>query len=209
MKNLVHESWKRQRDDIAHELTQPAFLNMTVKLLTYWWWFERVFLRKIYSHLPHATLVRCCAHKHRQMSHFSLPVDVVFHPSFMPMDGNVMRDSSASSQKCTSPVPLSPVLRSNVFQPWRILFQITSYNTLTSKSNRMRLCECVTFSQNSCMCNGIRMCRFQTESWSSWLRSSLSGTNGGEIEQMCLAGVRCLSDAVNGFLHPLPPFTDG
>lgn len=50
------------------------------------------------------------------------------------------------------PVPLSPVLRSNVFQPWRILFQITSYNTLTSKSNRMRLCECVTFSQNSCVC---------------------------------------------------------
>lgn len=27
---------------------------------TYWWWFERVFVRKIYSHLPHASLVRCC-----------------------------------------------------------------------------------------------------------------------------------------------------
>lgn len=86
MKNLVHESWKRQRDYIAHEPKQPAFLNMTVKLLTYWWWFERVFLREIYSHLPHATLVRCCAHKHRQMSHFSLLADVVFHPSFMPTD---------------------------------------------------------------------------------------------------------------------------
>lgn len=207
MKNLVHESWKRQRDYIAHEPKQAAFLNMTVKLLTYWRWFERVFLRKIYSHLPHATLVRCCAHKHRRMSHFSLLVDVVFHPSFMPMDVNVTRDSSASSPKCTSPVPLSPVLRGNVFQPWRIRFQITSYNTLTSKSNRMRLCECVT--QNSCVCNGNRMCRFQTEGWSSWLRSSLSGTNGGGIEQICLASVRCISEAVNAFLHPLPPFTDG
>lgn len=60
----------KEEDYTAHEPQQPVFLCETVKLLTYWWWFERVFLRKIYSHLPHPTLVRCCAHKNRQMSHF-------------------------------------------------------------------------------------------------------------------------------------------
>lgn len=33
------------------------------RLPTYWWRFERVFVRKIYSHLPHTSLVRRCPWK--------------------------------------------------------------------------------------------------------------------------------------------------
>lgn len=73
----------KEEDYTAHEPKQPVSLHATVKLFTYWWWFERVFLRKIDSHLPHTTLVRCCAHKNRQMSHFFFSPGGCHFPSVM------------------------------------------------------------------------------------------------------------------------------
>lgn len=58
--------------------------------------------------------------------------------------------------------------------------QITSHNTPTSKRSGMRLCECVMFSQNSCACNGNRVCPFQTEGCRGWRRGSASGMNRGK-----------------------------
>lgn len=69
------------------------------------------------------------------------------------------------------------------FGPGEFIPQITSHNTPTSKRNGMRLCECVMFSQNSCACNGNRMCPFQTAGCRRWQRGSASGMNRGEVRR--------------------------
>lgn len=75
----------------------------------------------------------------------------------------------------------------------------------------MRLCECVTFSQNSCVCvcvTGTVCADFRLKAAAVDWRAACWGRRG-EIQQICTASVRCISDAVNGFLHPRLPFTDG
>lgn len=75
---------------------------------TYWWRFERVFVRKIYSHLPHASLVRCCTrrgHKKKIMREHGRVQRRDFHstehhiPSFMHSSGS--RYSRVISVFCT------------------------------------------------------------------------------------------------------------
>ena len=59
---------------------------------TYWWWFKRVFVGKIYSHLPHTSLVRRCAwgggaqRREQRWLQAHTALNLISHPSCSPAD---------------------------------------------------------------------------------------------------------------------------
>lgn len=120
---------------------------------TYWWWFERVFVRKIYSHLPHTSLVRSCTRGHKKIMskqswfHSFLSIEHCI-PSFTHSAPPSQKHNRARATWETSytfhfsPCQFLLFYAVMYFSPRRILsFQIALYHTLTSKRKRMRLCE--------------------------------------------------------------------
>lgn len=109
---------------------------------TYWRRLERIFVGKIYSHLPHASFVRCWMWEGSRLvdywdhvvfwSNISDRRSYIDHrPPTPPLPDRQPNQSKQQTQHHNA-VPI--ILRSNLLQHWRIpYFQAASSNMATSK----------------------------------------------------------------------------
>lgn len=168
-----------------------------VKLLTYWWWFERVFLREIYSHLPHAALVRCFTHKKRQKP-------VLSHPTHMPMNVTISYSSASRVLPETHfPVPLSLGLRSKCSSAP----ENSSPKSLRVIRRHQRGTEwdCVNVwcsPRIAARVTGTACARFRLKAAADDREAARRGSTGENTASVAF------SDAPNSFLRPLPALTE-
>lgn len=152
MKNLVHETWKRQSVRLHSSWAKTTCIHRPSKapylLMVIWKGISQEDLLAPSTHHPRTVL---CTQKQTDESFLFFSASGCHVPSVM----------QANECKCSKvligllsemhfPGPLPLVLRSNIFQPWRIRFQITSHQRVTEwdcvsvwRSPRIAVCVCV------------------------------------------------------------------